>query len=127
MLFIVVGNNIPKDWTFDYEFPENGLLPKQLAEKAMEIIDDSTKKDISIRTVSSILIELLDTVAEYYLKTTNIYFLDDIKVNADELYIIYDVLGDLFDNIDRIKLNASRMPYYNKEILVTKLTNDLYE
>ena len=124
MLYVVVGNDIPNDWSFDYEFPENGLLPNELAQKGLDIIDESIDNDISIRTVNPMLIELLDTVAECYLKTSNRYFLNNEEIDPEEdLYIIYNALGYVYKNISSIKIIATFDDVkYDKNVLVSLLT-----
>lgn len=74
---------------------------------------------IYINSHSPMFIEAMDTFAEYYdyENYTNYYLsisseeenmYDFIKVDSDELYLIYDNLGDPYDYLDRVRLSKGR-------------------
>ena len=117
MLFICTGDNIPDNWTFDYDCPESGLSPKELAQKAINIIYENRDTDISIKTFSPMMIELMDVIVEYCLKETNRYFLDNKEVSPDVLYIIYDYLAIVYNTVDRIRLASHRSNYDKEQLL----------
>ena len=101
--------------------PEVNLHPEWQIKLARILVLLAKEGDITvyINSHSPMFIEAMDTFAEYYdfEDYTNYYLsitsekenmFDFIKVDSDELYLIYDNLGDPYDYLDRVRLSKGR-------------------
>ena len=102
--------------------PEVNLHPEwqiKLA-KILVLLAKEGNITVYINTHSPMFIEAIDTFAEYYdfEKYANYYLTEKIegpenaynfkKIPSDELYKIYDNLGDPYDYLDRVRLSKGR-------------------
>ena len=118
MLTIITGKKEKIKQYGNIKFPENGVEPMQLLELAKNIVESipilhSCGINVEIITYSAIFIEALDTFAEYYYDLYGKNLIEYIlikdkkkRISEDYLYKIYNFIGDAYDAIDVLRLEA---------------------
>lgn len=92
-------------------FPENSLHPNKLITLAREMVWASRFFNIEIATFSPMLIEAIDAWSEQ-LQIDVEFYLNELEINQDYLYEIYEDLSQAYDEIDILRLKSSRKQEY---------------
>lgn len=111
-LKIITGHiphkEIPCPDLTNFVFPENGRHPDEVLDFCKWIVELSKNTDITVFTYAHYVIESLDVWAEFLNTKVEFYFYNKDgeikKIKNNKLYIIYADLGEMLDEIDRIRL-----------------------
>lgn len=110
MIAILTGERA-KEQNFGIICPEAYMHPDEQFEYAKKLVKTSQNEDVFLTTYSPLLIEAIDAWCEYYseyhkveLKTFLLINNKIKEIKNDELYKIYDNLGDAYDKIDQLRL-----------------------